>query len=149
MTYKPTASGTQSGSITVSSTAAANKTVTVSGSATSGPKINVNPTSLNMSTNVGVPVTQTFNVTGVNLKSTVYLACSGEGFSIDKYSITKSVATAGATVTVTYNPSAKGNHTGTVTLTSSGASDVVVNLNGTAIATPTITVDFTIQMCLI
>ena len=141
VTYKPTYSGTQNGTITVASSGAESKTVSVSGTATTTPKITVNPTSLSMSTTVGTPVTQTFTVTGTNLTGTVYLSCSGTGFSIDKNNITRTAAGQGATVTVTYNPTAVGTHTGTVTLTSSGAQDVVVNLNGTAVGTPTITVN--------
>ena len=141
VTYKPTSSGTQTGTITVSSSAAESKTVSVSGTATTTPKITANPTSLSLSTTVGTPVTQTFTVTGTNLTGTVYLSCSGTGFSIDKTNITRTAASQGATVTVTYNPTAIGTHTGTVTLTSSGAETVTVNLNGTAVGTPTLTVN--------
>ena len=132
VTYKPTAAGTQNGTITVSSNGASSKTVSVSGTATAVPTITAEPNSLNLSTTVGSPVTQTFTVTGTNLNGTVYLSCSGAGFSIDKTNITRSAATSGAVVTVTYNPTTAGNHTGTVTLTSSGAADVTVQLNGTA-----------------
>ena len=141
VTYKPTSSGTQNGTITVSSAAAESKTVSVTGTATSTPKITVNPTSLSMSTTVGTPVTKTFTVTGTNLNGTVYLSCSGNGFTIDKTNITKTAASQGATVTVTYNPTSTGTHTGTVTLTSSGAETVTVALNGTAVGTPTLTVN--------
>ena len=141
VTYKPTSSGTQNATITVSSSAAESKTVTVSGTATTTPKITVNPTSLSMSTTVGTPVTQTFTVTGTNLNGTVYLSCSGTGFSIDKTNITKTAASQGATVTVTYNPSVVGTHTGTVTLTTSGAETVTLPLNGTAVGTPTLVVN--------
>ena len=109
-----------------------------SGSSTT-PVLNVNPTSLNMSTTVGTPVTQTFTVTGTNLNGTVYLTCEGDGFTINKTNITKTAASQGATVTVTYNPTAVGTHTGTVTLTSSGAQTVTLDLNGTAVGTPIIT----------
>ena len=141
VTYKPTAAGTQSGTITVSSTGASNKTVSVSGTATATPTINVDPTSMTLSTTVGTPVTQTFTVQGSNLTSTVYLTCSGTGFSINKNNITKSAANNGTTVTVTYAPTVSGNHTGTVTLTSNGAETVTVSLNGTAAGTPTLAVN--------
>ena len=141
VTYKPTSSGTQNATITVSSSAAESKTVTVSGTATTTPKITVNPTSISLSTTVGTPVTQTFTVTGTNLHGTVYLTCSGTGFTINKSNITKSAASQGATVTVTYNPTASGTHTGTVTLTSNGAETVTLPLNGTAVGTPTINVN--------
>ena len=141
VTYKPTSSGTQTGTITVSSSAAESKTVTVTGTATTTPKITANPNSLSLSTTVGTPVTQTFTVTGTNLNGAVTLSCSGAGFTIDKTNITKTAASQGATVTVTYNPTATGTHTGTVTLTSSGAETVTVALNGTAVGTPTLTVN--------
>ena len=141
VTYKPTSSGTQNATITVSSTGASDKTVSVTGTATTTPKLTVNPTSLSMSTTVGTPVTQTFTVTGTNLTSVVNLSVSGTGFSIDKTTITKTAASQGATVTVTYNPTATGTHTGTVTLSSTGASNVTVALNGTAVGTPTLNVN--------
>ena len=141
VTYNPTSAATHTGTITVSSSAAQSMTVSVSGTATTTPKITANPTSLSLSTTVGTPVTQTFTVTGTNLNGAVYVACSGTGFSVDKSTITKAAAGAGATVTVTYNPTAVGTHTGTVTLTSSGAETVTVALNGTAVGTPTIVAD--------
>ena len=137
VSYTPTSDGVQNGVITISTRAIDNKTVNVTGDASTLPTINVNPSTLNMNTTVGTPVTQTFTVTGVNLTGSVYLTCSGEGFTIDKKNITKSQATAGATVTVTYSPTTSGSHTGTVTLTSTGA-QAVVNLNGTAESGPTI-----------
>ena len=141
VTYKPTAAGTQSGNITVSSTGASSKTVTVSGTATATPTITVNPTSLSLSTTAGTAVSQTFTLTGTNLTGTVYLSCTGTGFSIDKSNITKNAAAQGATITVTYHPTAAGTHTGSVTITSSGAQTVTLPLTGTAVGVPTIVAD--------
>ena len=141
VTYKPTSSGTRTAVITVSSLSAESKTVNVSGTATVTPKLTVNPTSLNLSTTVGTPVTQTFTVTGTNLTNGVYLTCSGTGFSINKANITKTAASQGAVVTVTYAPTTSGTHTGAVTLTSTGAETVTLPLNGTAVGTPTIHVN--------
>jgi hypothetical protein len=132
VTYKPTSSGTQNATITVSSTAAEDKTVSVSGTATTLPAINVDPATLNMSTTVGSSVSQTFNVRGTNLTGMVYLTCEGAEFTIDKSNITQSAAGIGTTVTVTYSPTSLGTHTGTVTLTSSGAQSATVQLNGQA-----------------
>ena len=139
VTYKPTSSGTQSGSITLSSSGATDKTVSVSGTATSVPRITANPTSLSMSTTVGTPVTKTITVTGTDLTANVSVAVSGQGFSVDKTTINRTQASAGATLTVTYNPTAIGTNTGTVTLSSTGAQTVTVSLNGTAVGTPTLT----------
>ena len=138
VTYKPTTAGTQNATITIASSGAASKTVSVSGTAATTPKITVEPTSISMSTAVGTPVVETFSVKGTNLTSTVFLTCSGTGFSINKSNITRSAANSGTTVTVTYNPTASGTHTGTVTLTSNGAETVTVTLNGTATGNPTI-----------
>ena len=141
VTYNPTTSGTHTGTVTMTSTGAQSATVQLTGTATSSPKLTVNPTSLSFSTEVGQPVTKTFNVTGTDLNGVVNLAVSGTGFSIDKTTIDKTAATNGATVTVTYNPTASGTHTGTVTLTSEGANPVTVSLNGAASSTPSLTVN--------
>ena len=141
VTYNPTTSGTHTGTVTMTSTGAQPITVQLTGTATASPKLTVSPTSLSFSTTVGQPVTKTFNVTGTDLNGVVNLAVSGTGFSIDKTTITKSAATNGATVTVTYNPTAGGTHTGTVTLTSEGANPVTVSLNGAASSVPSITVN--------
>ena len=132
VTYNPTAGGTHTGTVTVTSNGAATQTVTLSGTATTTPQLSANPTTLNFNTVLGTAVTKTFTVTGVNLKGNVSLGVSGAGFTLDKTTIASNDATAGATVTVTYNPVAAGNQTGTVTITSSGAQAVTVALNGTA-----------------
>ena len=133
VTYSPTSAGTHTGTVTLTSNGAETVTVTLNGTATSTvPTLNVDPTSLSFNTIVGTPVTQTFTVTGVNLTNSVYLTVSGAGFAIDKTNILKNAATNGSTVTVTYNPTVFGTHTGTVTLTSNGAEPVTVALNGVA-----------------
>jgi hypothetical protein len=107
-------------------------TVSLNGNATAIPALTANPTSLSFNTVVGTPVTKTFNVSGTNLTGNVTVSCNGAGFTADKTTITKNEAQAGATVTVTYNPAAAGNHTGTITLSSSGAQAVTVALTGNA-----------------
>ena len=135
VTYAPTSAGTKSGNITVSSSGATTQSVAVSGTATATPSLTVDPASLSFSTEAGTPVTKTFVLTASNLTASyVQLAVSGNGFSIDKSTVTKTAATAGVTITVTYNPSAAGNHTGTVTCTSTGAENAVVTLTGNATA---------------
>ena len=101
------------------------------------PRVTVNPTTLSMSTTVGTPATATFTVTGTNLTGNVNLSISGNNaFSLNTTSISASQAANGKTVTVTYNPSAVGNHEATVTLTSTDAETVTVKINGTASAAP-------------
>ena len=141
VTYNPTSSGTHTGSVLIKSAGAESITVDLNGTATAVPKITVSPTSLSLSTTVGQSVTKTFTVTGSDLLGNILLSCSGTGFSIDKAAITRMDAAEGVTVTVTYNPTAAGNHTGTVTLTSNGAQNATVTLTGTATAVPTLTVN--------
>ncbi len=139
VTYNPAAAGTHTGAITLSSDGATSKTVNLNGTATLPPvpMIVANPTALTMNAIVGTPATSTFTVTGSNLEGDITVAASGEGFSVAPATITAADAANGATVTVTYNPAAAGNHTGSISLTSTNADAVTVALTGTA-ATPVI-----------
>ena len=134
VTFTPTTSGTKTGTVTVSSTGAQNATVSLSGTASATPTLNVTPTSLSFNTTVGTPVTNTFTVTGGNLSDNVSLevTAGSANFSIDKFTILKSAVANGVSVTVTYDPEAAGTHTGTVTITSAGATTRTVSLTGTS-----------------
>ncbi len=88
--------------------------------------------------------TKTFTVCGKYLEDEVSISVSDENevFSVDKTTISIDEATNGAEVTVTFHPSEAGEFTGSITLSSAGAEDVVIPLSGTAEpATPTILVD--------
>ena len=135
VTYSPVIAGTKSATVTVSSTNATNKTVSLSGSASTVPTLNVDPASLSMTTSVGTPVTATFNLSGSNLTNNVELTVEGTDkyeFSVDKAAILKSAVANGVTVTVTYDPAEQGTHSAYVLISSSGAEDVTVSLTGTA-----------------
>jgi len=112
---------------------------------TTTPTITANPTAVAFGDQVaGGTYTQTFTVTGENLEGNITLAKSGSSaFTIDKTSVTKATAEGnGATVTVTFKPTAgtTANYTGTVTLTSSNASSLTVSLTGKGVYTaPAIT----------
>lgn len=86
------------------------------------------------STTVGTPETKTFEVLSENLTEdiTLTLTDANNVFTLGETTISKSVSD--ASVSVTFNPSAAGNYTGTVTLTSAGADPVTVSLTGTATA---------------
>ena len=99
------------------------------------PKIIASPTSIDFgNVTAGGTATQTFNVQGTNLEGNISLAVSGTGYSINPSSVTATVAQngTGATITVTFKPTANVSQTynGTVTLTSSNASTVTVSLTG-------------------
>lgn len=104
------------------------------------PKIIASPTSIDFgNVTAGGTATQTFNVQGTNLEGNISLAVSGTGYSINPSSVTATVAQngTGATITVTFKPTANVSQTynGTVTLTSSNASTVTVSLIGKGVYT--------------
>jgi hypothetical protein len=98
------------------------------------PVIAVNPISLDMTANAGETATATFNVSGANLTGNVNLALTDANgvYSITPTTISAANAMNGVDVTVTYAPTAHGNHNATITLSSAGAENVAATLNGTA-----------------
>ena len=101
--------------------------------ALTNPRIKAEPSTLDMTAVVGSTKTATFTVTGYNLTNAVNLSVSGDNaFSLSTSSISVNQAQNGITVTVTYHPSELGTDDATVTLSSTGASNVTVKLNGTA-----------------
>ncbi|MBQ9584711.1 MAG: choice-of-anchor D domain-containing protein [Muribaculaceae bacterium] len=100
------------------------------------PVITVDPATVEaFSTEVGTPVTATVNVTGENLTGDITANVSGD----DAFT----AALENGVLTITYNPTAAGNHTATVTLSSEGAQDVTIALTGTATAPA---VDYAVTM---
>ncbi len=95
------------------------------------PVITVDPATVDaFSTEVGTPVTATVNVSGENLTDAITATVSGA--NADCFT----AALENGELTITYNPTAAGNHTATVTLSSTGAQDVTIALTGTATAQP-------------
>ncbi len=94
------------------------------------PIIYASASALNLSGYVdGEPGTATLNVSGANLTSDITATLSGSSaFSINTTSIAKD---AQGSIVVTYAPTQEGTETATLTLSSTGASDVKVTLNGT------------------
>lgn len=136
VTYNPVASGTNTGSIVLSSTGATSVTISLSGTAASEPAIAVDSQSLSMSAYAGETATATIKVTPINLSNDITLSVSGTGFSIDKQTISKDAGE--TTVTVTYAPASAGTDTGTITIASSGVTSKTVALSGTATAAPSL-----------
>ena len=100
------------------------------------PTLTVSPTSLSFSTTAGQTVSKTFTVTGSNLTGNVTLTKTDANgvYTISPTTISASAAASGATVTVTYKPTAAGTQTGSITIASSGATSKTVSLSGTATA---------------
>ena len=98
------------------------------------PEIIVDPETLTMTAAIGETVTAAIDVLATNLTGDVTVTLSDENgvYSINPATISIADAQEGATVTVTYAPTAAGEHASTITLSSAGADDVVVTISGTA-----------------
>ncbi|MBQ6064949.1 MAG: S8 family serine peptidase [Prevotella sp.] len=133
VTFSPTTAGTFNGTITLTSQEADPVTVSLNGRALA-PEIIADPDALDFTTEVGTPVSLTFDVIAENLSDviTVTLADENSVYTVDAESISIADAEDGKTVTVTFNPSEFGTFTGTVTLSAPYAEDAVVTLNGVA-----------------
>ena len=97
------------------------------------PTLTITPASLDFgSVEVGANSTQTFSMAGTNLTNAVNVSVTGDGFTADVNSMSVSEATEGKAITVTFAPTAEGDYTGTITLSSENAESVTVTLSGTA-----------------
>ena len=137
VTYNPTTSGSHKANIEVSGGAAETTIVVCEGTAEAVPLLTANPMELNFNTAVGESVTGTFNLKGYNLTGavSVKVLSPANGFTVDKTNVTKTAATTGVDITVTYKPTTAGNHTTRVMLRSKDADTIYVALNGTATVT--------------
>jgi len=93
----------------------------------------------------GVPVSQTLNVSGVNLSVDLGLAITGTDaalFSLSQYVVSETAGTVPNTLlTITYSPVSTGSNTATLFMTSPGAMAVTRTLNGNStIATTDLTI---------
>jgi Phage capsid family. len=102
------------------------------------PAIGVNDTQVDLSApSVGESVTQNVTVSGANLTTDITLTLAGANsdmFTVSPATLAKDANGAvGARITVTYLPTAvsgKTGHIATLTLSATGATSVVINLNG-------------------
>ena len=98
------------------------------------PTIKTNTTKVKMPGVVEKSSKSSFTVKGKLLTSgiTLKLNDNSGAYSLSATSISRNEAAYGKTVTITYKPTAVGNHSATITLSSEGANDVTINVNGTA-----------------
>ena len=94
------------------------------------PTITASPSSINLACAKNESATESVTVTGENLTGGITAAISGTDASLFSVS-PASLGTSGGSLTVTYSPTAVGNHTATLTLSSTGAQDVTISLTGT------------------
>ncbi len=104
--------------------------------ASSQPTIKATPTTIEFDENSYVTRTYTKTVTvkGLNLEGNITAALTpADGvFSIDKTTITQTDGSAQADITITWSPVAEGTQTALLTLSSTNAENVEVNITGTA-----------------
>lgn len=142
VTYKPTAAGTKSATLTISGGGlGSNKTVSIKGTAVA-PTITPSVTSLNFGTTaVNKAVKKTFTVKGTDLTGSLTLLSNNSYFTVSPTTITAADAKAGKTVTVTYKPTAGGSHSATLTIKGGSAANKTVSLSGNcAEITPSLTI---------
>ena len=94
-------------------------------------KLTVTPQELEMEARPNSQVTANFTVSGQYIyDSGVDLSVNNSAFTISPTHLTKAQAEAGTTITVTYKPTANQDYTGKVTISTQGATDKEVTLNG-------------------
>lgn len=111
------------------------------GDKATGPRITLSTSSLTMdATAPNSSSTKTFTVTGADLTSKISITnTSGDGcFSMSPNNITSGY-NGTTTITVTYAPTAEGNHSATFTVASTGATSKTITVSGTCAATRTVT----------
>ncbi len=137
VTWAPTSGGTTTANLVFTTTGTGANTVTVpiTGTAT-GPSVTATPSSLSFTGYTGQTYTKTITVKGTNIGSNNITATltGANVYSIDKNNITYSQATStnGATITVTWKPTTRGETNATLTLRCNGVDDVVIPITGTA-----------------
>lgn len=99
------------------------------------PTIKANTTRLKMNALVEHSSSMNFVVKGALLTSGVNLTLNDNtgSFTLNQNYISLSELVTGKRVSVVYSPTAPGTHTASITLTSNGAEDVTIALNGTAV----------------
>ncbi len=111
--------------------------------ASDGPTITASPATVSFGQDGYATRTYTSTVTvkGFNLEGNITATLSGSNtYSIDKSSITQTNGNAEDVITITWTPATAGTYEATLTLSSTNADAVTVNISGTALAaTPTIT----------
>ncbi len=108
------------------------------------PRIIASKTEVNMTGYVGDTITTTVNLEGRNLTQGVNVSVTGPSiYSVEPTSFTNAEIMAGTTLTIKYIPTAAGSTSATINLSSSGAQQVSITVNGTAQPkTPTLSTSY-------
>lgn len=140
VTYKPTAAGTQTATLTISGGGlTSNKTVSIKGTSVVR-TITTSPTSLAFGNVIkGKSVSKTIKVTGTSLTGSLTLSTNSSYYTVSPTTITAAEAKAGKTVTVTFKPTAEGSYSGKITISGGSAASKTVSLTGICVV-PKITI---------
>jgi len=136
VTFKPTTTGTRSGTVTITDNASpSTQTVGLTGTGALPPAVSLNPTSLTFpSEGVGVSSSAqsvTLKNTGKGTLTISSIATSGD-FSQTNTCGSSVAANANCTIKITFKPTATGTRTGTVTITDNASPPTqTVSLSGT------------------
>ena len=133
ITFKPLVAGMETATLTLSSTNAESVTVSISGIAEAAtPTIITDKTELSFSTDLTNAASETLAVSGRFLSKNVAVALDDANgvFSVDQSSV--HATEEGVSVNVSFQSSKAGSFTGKLTLSSTGAQNVSVNLTGEA-----------------
>ncbi len=142
LTFKPTAAGAVSGSLTITSNDPTTPTTTVTltgtGSSTATGQLSASPASVNFgSVSTGSSATQliTLTNTGNAAAQISSITASGTGFSLTGVTTPATVAASQTlSFTAKFAPTAAGNATGTITVTSNASgSPLTINLSGVGV----------------
>ena len=137
VTWKPTAAGTQNGTITLSSTGAESVTISLTGTAQAAtPTVISDKESLQFKTGLNSNDSQTISITGRFLTGNVTATLNDANgvFNVSPTTLTAAevMGDNGATVTVTFSSANEGTFNCTLTLASAGAETVTINLSAEA-----------------
>lgn len=142
ITWAPIDAGTSSASIVLSSTDAEPVTINITGTAEEViPTIVASSESLTFAGYATLSYELSCNVKGLHLEDEISVTLNDENgvYSVSPTTISKDEAAEGIDLVITWSPVEAGSQQATITLSSEGAEDVVVSLNGTAeAAIPTI-----------
>ncbi len=141
VTFKPTnPSDNITGEITISSAGAQDQVVTVSGKAkVHAPELTATAQLRPFEAYVGESDSQSIALSGEYVTSDVTLNCSNTAYTVEPATIApeRFANNESVNVTVTFNPQNAGNDiNGVLTISTPGAEDLLVNLNGVAFAYP-------------
>ena len=142
ITWAPIDAGTSSASIVLSSTDAEPVTINITGTAEEVvPTIVASSESLTFAGYATLSYELSCNVKGLHLEDDISVTLNDENgvYSVSPTTISKDEAAEGIDLVITWSPVEAGSQQATIILSSEGAEDVVVSLNGTAeAAIPTI-----------